>query len=172
VADRNSPQEHVWRARTVPATADGHGTAGVVRRAGRSEPCVRRRQERFVGGGAPGPPRDETRPPRVLPLARATTGRAVEPAATEPPRGAAHRAAAATAAAVGISPGSAPRVRRARKPRPHRARTLKPSEGPAFVAGPRGIVGLYPDPPAHTVVPPVDGGAGYRRSTAPSRDRR
>jgi hypothetical protein len=32
VADRNSPQKHVWRARIILATAEG-GTSGIMRRA-------------------------------------------------------------------------------------------------------------------------------------------
>ena len=40
VAHRNSPQKHVWRARNFLATADGCGTAEVMRRAGGSKPCV------------------------------------------------------------------------------------------------------------------------------------
>ena len=38
VHDRNSSQKHVWRARIVLATADGHGTAAIMRMAG----CTRR----------------------------------------------------------------------------------------------------------------------------------
>src|SRR5215471_4779015 len=34
VADRNSPQKHVWRARIILATAVGYGTAEIMRRAG------------------------------------------------------------------------------------------------------------------------------------------
>jgi hypothetical protein len=37
VADRNSPQKHVWRARIILATAEGCGTAEIMRRAGVSE---------------------------------------------------------------------------------------------------------------------------------------
>jgi hypothetical protein len=48
VADRNSPQKHVWRARIVLATADGCGTAAIMRRTGKSKPCVWRWQERFM----------------------------------------------------------------------------------------------------------------------------
>ena len=33
VADRNSPQKHVWRAQIVLLTADGCGTAEIMRRA-------------------------------------------------------------------------------------------------------------------------------------------
>jgi transposase len=157
VADRNSPQKHVWRARIVLATADGHGTAEVMRRAGKSKPCVRRWQERFISEGVPGLLRDKTRPPRIPPLAQATIDRVVESTATtEPPREATHWTAAAMAAAVGISPSSVLRIWRAHKLRPHRMRTFKLSKDPAFVAKLRDIVGLYLDPPAHTVVLSVD----------------
>ena len=51
VADRNSPQKHVWRARIVLATAEGLGTNAIVRRTGKSKPCVRRWRERFAAEG-------------------------------------------------------------------------------------------------------------------------
>ena len=37
VDDRNSPQKHVWRARIVLGTADGLGTAAIMRWAGVSK---------------------------------------------------------------------------------------------------------------------------------------
>src|SRR5260370_214928 len=37
VADRNSPQKHVWRCRTGLLTPDGLGTATIMRRTGRSK---------------------------------------------------------------------------------------------------------------------------------------
>jgi hypothetical protein len=40
VADRNSSQKHVWRARIVLATADGVGTVEIMRRTSKSKPCV------------------------------------------------------------------------------------------------------------------------------------
>src|SRR5919202_1699589 len=156
VADRNSPQKHVWRARIVLATADGHGTAEVMRRAGKSRPCVRRWRERFMSEGVAGLLRDKTRPSRIAPLAQATIDRVVALTATEPPHEATHWTAAAVAAAVGISPSSVLRIWRAHKLRPHRARTFKLSNDPQFVAKLRDIVGLYLDPPAHAVVLSVD----------------
>ena len=68
VADRNSPQKHVWRARIVLATADGLGTAEIMRRTGKSKPCVWRWQERFMREGVDGLLRDKTRPSRIPPL--------------------------------------------------------------------------------------------------------
>jgi transposase len=156
VADRNSPQKHVWRARIVLATADGHGTAEVMRRAGKSKPCVRRWRERFISEGVAGLLRDKTRPPRVPPLSQATIDRVVALTPTEPPGEATHWTAAAMAAATGISISSVQRIWRAHKLRPHRVRTFKLSKDPDFVAKLRDIVGLYLDPPAHAVVLSVD----------------
>src|SRR5271157_1680489 len=51
VADRNSPQKHVWRARIVLLTAEGHGTAAIMRQAGVAKTAVWRWQERFMQEG-------------------------------------------------------------------------------------------------------------------------
>ena len=48
VADRNSPQKHVWRAQIVLLTADGCGTAEIMRRTDASKTAVWRWQERFM----------------------------------------------------------------------------------------------------------------------------
>src|SRR4051812_46145107 len=101
VADRNSPQKHVWRAKIILGTADGLGTGGIVRRTGKSKPSVWRWQARFAAEGMPGLLRDKTRPPRIRPLAQATIDRVVELTPTEPPHEATHWTAAAMASAVG-----------------------------------------------------------------------
>ena len=46
VKDRNSMRKAVWRAKIVLATADGCGTNEIMRRTGKSKPCVWRWQER------------------------------------------------------------------------------------------------------------------------------
>ena len=40
VADGNSPQKHVWRARIVLLTASGAGTAEIMCRTGKSKTVV------------------------------------------------------------------------------------------------------------------------------------
>jgi hypothetical protein len=40
VADRNSPQKHVWRAQIVLLTADGCGTTEIMRRTDTSKTAV------------------------------------------------------------------------------------------------------------------------------------
>jgi hypothetical protein len=73
VADRSAPRKHVWRAKVILATADGCGTAEIMRRSGKSKPVVWTWQAR------PLPP---TTVQRVVDLAlgrrraRAPTGRA------------------------------------------------------------------------------------------------
>src|SRR5205807_6829103 len=68
VADRNAPQKHVWRAQIVLLTADGCGTAEIMRNAGVSKTAVWRWQERFMTDGVPGLLHDKTRPSRIPPL--------------------------------------------------------------------------------------------------------
>ena len=63
VADRNSPQKHVWRARIILLLADGLGPRAVQRRTGKSQPTIRRWRERFLAEGVAGLRRDKTRPP-------------------------------------------------------------------------------------------------------------
>ena len=64
VADRNSPQKHVWRALIVLLTADGLGTNEIMRRSGKSKTVVWRWQERFMQEGVAGLLRDKTSIPR------------------------------------------------------------------------------------------------------------
>jgi transposase len=156
VADRNSPQKHVWRARIVLATTNGLGTNAIVRRTGKSKPCVWRWQERFMAEGVDGLLRDKTRPSRIPPLPQATIERVVELTAGDPPHEATHWTAAAMAATVGISTSSVQRIWRAHGLRPHRVRTFKLSRDPRFAAKLRAIVGLYVAPPAPAVVLSVD----------------
>jgi hypothetical protein len=40
IADRNSRSKVVWRANIVLATADGLGTNAIMKRTGKSKPCV------------------------------------------------------------------------------------------------------------------------------------
>jgi transposase len=157
VADRNSPQKHVWRARIVLLTADGFGTAEIMRRGGTSTVAVWRWQERFMTAGVAGLLRDKTRPPRIPPLGTEVAARVVTLTTTGAPPGETTRwTAAAMAAAVGISASSVQRIWRAHGLQPHRVRAFKLSNDPRFAEKLRAIVGLYVDPPAHAIVLSVD----------------
>jgi transposase len=156
VADRNSRQKWVWRAKIILATADGLGTNAIVRRAGVSKPCVWRWQERFAAEGVDGLLRDRTRPSRVPSLPQTAIDRVIALTAGDPPHEATHWTAGAMAAAAGISASSVRRIWRAHKLQPHRVRAFKLGKDPASVAKLRAIVGLHVAPPAHAVVLSVD----------------
>ena len=68
LTNRNTPRKLVWRAEIVLATADGHGTFEIMRRAKTSKPTVWRWQARYLDEGVAGLKRDKTRPSRVPPL--------------------------------------------------------------------------------------------------------
>src|SRR5215212_2635274 len=152
VADRNTPQKHVWRAEIVLLSADGAGTVEIMRRTGTSKTCVWRWQERFAIAGVEGLLRDKTRPSRVPPLGQEVIDKVVALTAAEPPHEATHWTAAAMAKAVGISVSSVQRIWKAHGLAPHRLVRFKLSRDPDFVPKLRDVVGLYVDPPAHAVV--------------------
>jgi hypothetical protein len=62
VADRNSPQKHVWRAEVVLLTAERIGTAEIMRRTGLCKPSVWRWQERYLEAWVGGLLRDPGTP--------------------------------------------------------------------------------------------------------------
>jgi transposase len=156
VADRNSPQKHVWRSRIVLLSADGCGTNEIMRLTGKSKTCVWRWQERFMAAGADGLLRDKTRPSRIPPLDAQVADRVVALTLTDPPGETTHWTSAAMAEAAGISVSSVQRIWRSHGLQPHRMRQFKLSNDPQFAAKLRDIVGLYVDPPAHAVVLSVD----------------
>ena len=157
VADRNSPQKHVWRSRIVLLTADGLGTVEIMRRTGKSKTAVWRWQERFMQEGVDGVLRDKTRPSRIPPLGDEVAERVVMlTITTDPPGEVTHWTAPAMAKEIGISVSSVQRIWRAHGFQPHRWRQFKLSNDPRFAAKVRDIVGLYVNPPAHAIVLSVD----------------
>jgi transposase len=156
VADRSAPQKHVWRAKIILATADGYGTAEVMRRSGRSKPVVWRWQERFMQEGVDGLLRDKTRKPGKPPLPPEVVRRVVDLALGPPPGETTHWTGRMLAKAAGISLRSVQRILEAHQLATHRIRTFKLSNDPKFAEKLRDIVGLYVDPPAHAVVLSVD----------------
>jgi len=156
VRDRNSIQKHVARANVILATADGCGTMEVMRRSGLSKPVVWRWQERFMHEGVDGLLRDKTRPPGKAPLPETTVARVLDLTLGEPPGEVTHWSGRMMAEATGISLRSVQRIWSAHNLQPHRLRTFKLSRDPQFAEKLVDVVGLYVDPPAHSVVLSVD----------------
>jgi len=157
IADRSSPQKHVWRARVVLLTGDRVGTAEIQRRTGLAKPSVWRWQERYVEAGVDGLLRDKTRPSRIPKLDAAKVAEVVRRTQEEaPPDGGTHWTVRAMAAATGVSRAKVHNIWRAAGLVPHRWRQFKLSKDPAFAAKVEDVVGLYVDPPAHAVVLSID----------------
>jgi transposase len=106
MANRNSPQKHVWRAKIVLLTADGRSTAEIMRATGKAKTVIWRWQERFGDDGAAGLWRDKTRPSRIAPLSPEVAERVVALTLAGPPPAASHWTGSAMAKAAGISVSS------------------------------------------------------------------
>jgi transposase len=156
VADCNSPRKVVWRAEIVLATADGLGTNAIMRRTGKSKPCVWRWQERYMDEGVEGLERDKTRPSRKPPLSAQTKLAVLKKTTTEKPVNATHWSAREMAMEVGLSHRSIQRIWAEAGLKPHPTRSFKLSNDPKFEAKVADIVGLYLDPPDKAIVLCVD----------------
>ena len=156
VADRNTPQKHVWRARIILLTADGLGTNGIMAATGKSKTTVWRWQERFMQAGVDGLLQDKTRPPGKAPIDVARVAEVVRRTLAPPPHEATHWTARAMAEVCGLAVSTVQTIWKAHGLAPHRWRSFKLSTDPAFADKLHDIVGLYVDPPAHAVVLSVD----------------
>ena len=85
VVDRCAPQKHVWCAQIILATADGCGTAEIMRQSGKAKPVVWRWQARFMEEGVDGLLRDKTRKQGKPPLPTATVQKVIDLVTGPPP---------------------------------------------------------------------------------------
>ncbi len=151
-----SLQKHVWRARIILLSDEGFGTSAIMEATGKSKTCVWRWQERFMHEGVDGLLRDKTRPPGKAPVAAERVAEIVRLTQEAPPHEATHWTARSMARTVGLAVSTVQETWKAHGLAPHRWRTFKLSNDPAFAEKLTEIVGLYVDPPAHAVVLSVD----------------
>ena len=164
VADRNNAQKHVWRARIILATAEGCGTAEIMRRAGVSKPCVWRWQRRFMEAGVDGLLHDKTRKPGKAPIPEPVVAELIALTLGAPPGETTHWTSRAMAEAIGLAVSTVQKIWHAHGLAPHRLRVFKLSPDPQFAAKLRDVVGPgagprpdpWVDPPAHSLVLSVD----------------
>ena len=156
VGDRSRPLKHVQRARIVVLSAERLPVLAVARRAGVSRPAVWRWQRRYAEEGVDGLLRDKTRPPGKPPVPAATVAQVLALTCAEPPGEATHWTGRAMAKTVGISLRAVQRIWQAHRLQPHRWRTFKRSNDPAFAEKVEDVVGLYMHPPAHSIVLSID----------------
>jgi len=112
--------------------------------------------------------RNKTRPPGKEPVPTATVAKVLALTCGEPTGEATHWTGRAMAKAVGLSLRTVQRIWQAHHLQPHRIRTFKRSNDPAFAEKVEDIVGLYMHPPAHAVVLSIDEKPRSKRSTEPS----
>src|SRR6201986_2812653 len=121
-----------------------------------AKPAAWRWQERFMTDGVSGLMRDKTRPSRIPPLSTEVEQHVVARTLEDPRGETTNWTAAAMAKETGISVSSVQRIWRRHGLQPHRTRQFKLFNDPQFAAKLHEIVGLYGDPPAHTVVLSID----------------
>src|SRR4029450_12367458 len=156
VANRNSPQKHVWRNKNHPVDGGGAGHERA-----HAQHWARQIRRMALAGtvqreGVDGLLRDKTRPPGRKPLDPAIIEQVVALTAEDPSDETTHWTAGLMAKTVGISVSSVQRIWQAHGLQPHRVRRFKLSKDPEFVPKLREIVGLYVNPPAHAIVLSVD----------------
>jgi transposase len=156
LADGNTPQKIVKRARIVLMNADGDGVSAIMRTVGVSKTTVWRWQEYFVEAGIAGLVKGRSKPPGKKPLSRTIKLAVVEKTVKERPANATHWSMRAMAEEMGISHTSVQRIWAEHGLKPHLVRNFKVSNDPDFIAKVEDIVGLYLDPPEKALVLSVD----------------
>ena len=156
IADGNTPQKIVKRARIILMTADGHGVMAIMREVGVSKTTVWRWQEYFAEAGVEGLVEGRSKPPGRKPISAAIKLKVVEKTVKERPANATHWSVRAMAEEMGISHTSVQRIWAEHGLKPHLVRSFKVSNDPDFAAKVEDIVGLYLDPPEKALVLAVD----------------
>jgi Homeodomain-like domain len=168
IGDRNSPLKHVQRARIVLLSSEHLPVLDIAKRIGLSRPAVWRWQVRYAEQGVDGLLRDKTRKPGKPPVPLETVARVLALPCSNPPGNATHWTGRAVATAIGVSLRTVQRIWDAHRLQPHRLRTFKKSNDPAFAEKVEDVVGLYMEPPCHAVALSIDEKSQIRHSTAPS----
>jgi transposase len=132
VADRNTPQKLVWRARIVLRWAEGVGVTAIVRATGKTKRTAYRWRDRYVERGLQGLQRDASRRGRKERLCAEAIERVVHMTLTAKPPVGTHWSVRKLAKAVGLSHSSVQRIWAAHGLKPHLTRTFKLSNDPQF----------------------------------------
>ena len=156
VGDRSRPLKHIQRARIVLLSAERLPVLEVARRVALSRPAVWRWQLRYAEDGVEALLRDKTRPSGKTPTPLSVVANVVALTCSEPPGEVTQWTGRAMAKATGLSLSTIQRIWKAHKLAPHRLRTFKKSNDPAFAEKVEDIVGLYMHPPARALVLSID----------------
>src|ERR1700732_390520 len=154
IADGNTPQKIVKRARIILMTADGHGVMAIMREVGVSKTTVWRWREYFAEAGVEGLVKGRSKPPGRKPISAAIKLKVVEKAVKERPVNATHWSVRTMAKEMGISRTSVQRIGADPALKPHLVKSFKISTDPNFAV--KVEDGLYLDPPERALVLAID----------------
>jgi transposase len=130
IADGNTPQKIVKRARIVLMTADGHGVMAIMREVGVAKTTVWRWQEYFAEAGVEGLVEGRSKPPGRKPISAAIKLKVVEKTVKERPVNATHWSVRSMAKEMGISHTSVQRIWAEHDLKPHLVKSFKVSTDP------------------------------------------
>lgn len=152
---RRTPQALVLRAQIVLLSVDGFAPSTIAEVLETTQPTIRKWRARYVEAGLAGL-RSEARPGRPRSLDDQRVADLLNKALQTRPAKQTHWSVRSFAAEANISKDMAHRLFSTAGIAPHRTRTFKLSNDPAFVEKVRDITGLYLDPPEHALVLCVD----------------
>ena len=155
VRSRRTAQAVALRGRIVLMTAEGMAPGAIGEQLGVSQPTIRKWRARYVEEGLAGL-RNEPRPGRPRTLDDQRVADLLNQALQTRPSKRTHWSVRSFAAEANISKDMAHRLFRAAGIAPHRSRSFKLSNDPAFVDKVRDITGLYLNPPDQALVLCVD----------------
>jgi putative transposase len=155
VRSRRTAQAVALRAQIVLMTADGMAPGAIGKQLGVSQPTIRKWRSRYAEDGLAGL-RNEPRPGRPRTLDDQRVADLLNQALQTRPSKQTHWSVRSFAAEANISKDMAHRLFRAAGIAPHRSRSFKLSNDPAFVDKVRDITALYLNPPDHALVLCVD----------------
>lgn len=149
---RSTPARLVLRAKIVLGAAEGMRNDAIAQELGCTRRTVGIWRNRFIESGIAGIEKDAPRPGRGPQIRQSVVQELLTKTTTQKPKDATHWSVRTMAEEVGVSRSTVQRIWNAHGLQPHRTKTFKVSNDPCFAEKVIDIVGLYLDPPEHTIV--------------------
>jgi transposase len=149
---RATPARVVERSNMILLAAQGKQDIQIAEELGVTRQTVSRWRKRFVTHGIAGILEDAPRSGKPPTITQAQVDEIVRVTTTRTPPCATHWSTRSMARHAGVSEGTVRRIWHAHGLKPHRIKTFKLSNDPAFAEKLEDIVGLYLSPPEHALV--------------------
>ncbi|HSP07418.1 MAG TPA: IS630 family transposase [Acidobacteriota bacterium] len=144
------------RSRVIVMAAEGIENKAIAARLRISRPTVQLWRERFLALRKEGLEKDAPRPGRIPRITERKIRKIVEATIKTKPSNATHWSTRTMAKAQGVSEATVRRIWRQHQLKPHLTKTFKISRDVNFVDKLHDVVGLYLNPPDHSMVLSVD----------------